>query len=120
MFCGTPLLDDLYEAREAFHAGRPIDNGVIVDEIILNIHSDWELRGRNSTMDGWEDIYYPRTNIEGGAENIPMLFPETIEGFFPERDHEYRLRARRFSINQDLFFSLYEPLEVLSDKAVEG
>lgn len=119
-FCGTPLMEDLFDAQEAFHAGLPVENGVLVEEIVLRFHADWKLRGRSSTMEGWEEIYFPRTDVEGEEEDIPMLSLESIDGFIPERGHTYRLRVRRFSIDRDPIYSEYELLEVLSDELAEG
>ena len=116
--CGTPFINELIRAADAFHAGKPVSPLVAVDEVILIVHDDWKETGNIMYPEGTGGpIYTPRVDVEGGEENILMIFKEDIEGFVPERGHSYKLRVRRFRIIREPSFNQYELLERLSDKS---
>ncbi len=114
--CGTPFEQEVSQAVKNFHAGLPVDSRVSVEEIILIVHDDWRRTGHMFNTDGTEeDIYTPRVDVEGGEQDILMIFKDDIDGFVPERGHSYRLRVRRFQIIREPFHNRYELLEILYD-----
>ena len=114
--CGTPFENELCRAVENYHAGRPVDPGVSVKEVILIVHDEWREIGYMQNPDGTgETLYYPRVDIEGGEENIFILSLRDLQGFVPERGHRYRLRVRHFQVIREPDHNRYEFLETLED-----
>lgn len=114
--CGTPFEYEVSRAVEAFHAGKPVSPSIAIEEVILIVHDDWREVGYVFNPDGTEGpIYAPRVDVEGGEEDILIIFKYDIKGFIPERGHSYRLRVRRFQVIREPSHNRYELLEILSD-----
>lgn len=117
--CGTPLVDALNKAVEAYHQGLPLGDRAFVDEVVLAIHGEWHKVGDYySEEEGSRDIILPYVDIEGGEKGIFLnaVNPEDIvSGFLPERGHSYRVKVRRISIDHMDAYSRYELIEVLDE-----
>ena len=116
--CGWLDSQALNRAIKDYHQGLPLNVGAFVDDIILVFHDDWRKVGRCDYADGRsQDIILPRVDVEGGEKDIFLdaINPEDIiDGFIPERGHNYRVKVRRISIDHSDLNSKYELLEVLS------
>lgn len=117
--CGTPLVDALNKAVEAYHQGLPFDEGAFVDEVVLVIHGEWHKAGSYySEEEGARDIILPYVDVEEGEKGIFLnaVNPEDIvPGFLPERGHSYRVKVHRISIDRMDDYSRYELIEVLDE-----
>ena len=114
--CGTPLREELSKAVKAYRSGQPYESHITIDEVVLIVHDDWKLTGHMFKTDGSiEHIYTPRVDVEGGEEDILLTVVDEIEGFVPQRGHNYRLRTRRFQLNRDRFYKRYELLKIIDD-----
>lgn len=114
--CGTPFMNERSKAIEAYRSGQPYESHIMVDEVVLIVYDDWRLTGHMFMTDGSEEpIYAPRVDVEGSEKDILLTTKDEIEGFIPQRGHNYRLRARRFQLIRDRFYKRYELLKVLDD-----
>ena len=115
--CGTPMLMAVMDAVNAYRAGKPVGEGITVDEVEMTILDDWDEVGTFFEENGPVTLYAPLILVEGEGKPERMFFDTDIEGFTPLRGHEYKLRVRRIYITNDRFFSHhYEILELLSDE----
>ena len=85
----------------------------------MTIYDDWKVIGCGWEGDCEVEVITPSFYVEGDPEKGRLLFPDDIEGFVPERGHEYVLLARRFRLGSDLFNSEYELISIISDKTTE-
>lgn len=115
-YCATPFYDEIHDAVENYHNGRPVGDRVTVDEVQVRVLDEWKRVGA-AVCDGKEsDISVPCLVAEGETAPMEMSDEEDIEGFIPERGHEYLLRVRRIFLTEDPFFHHYELMELISDK----
>jgi len=65
--CGTPLVDALNKAVEAYHQGLPFDEGAFVDEVVLVIHGEWHKVGNYfSEEEGSRVLFSPMSTWKEG------------------------------------------------------
>lgn len=113
--CGTPFLMRVHQAVDDFREGRPVGEGITVDEVIMTVYDDWAFMGEMSTEDMDVELYAPLVSVEGENKTERLMMESDIEGFTPIRGHEYRLKVRRIYLTRDPFYHHYELLELISD-----
>lgn len=47
--CGTPFVYALHHAVEDFKNGRPVREGITIDEVIMTLYDDWTFVGQMFT-----------------------------------------------------------------------
>ena len=116
-YCGTLDLYALDDAVEAYKAGEPIPEGITIDEVEMTVLDDWENVGSMSEENCPVDLYAPLLSVPGEKPER-MMFDWDINGFKPERGHEYKLRVRRcyFTNGIRLITHQYDLIEVISDR----
>lgn len=117
--CGTPLLNAVYDAVEDFKNGRPVGEGITVDEVQVIIVDDWAETGCTFDDNGPVPIYAPLMLVNGESKPERLFQPTDIDGFTPARGHEYQLRIRRIYLTNEPFYHNYEMLELISDKPTQ-
>ena len=117
--CGTPFLRKVHQAVDDFRNGRPLEEGISIDEVVLTVYDDWAFVGEMSTDEGWEKLYAPLISVEGENTTELLMMESDIEGFTPLRGHEYRLKVRRIFLTRDPFYHHYELLELISDRCID-
>ena len=116
--CGTPFLNALYRDIERYRRGEPFQNGTVMDEVEFVVYDDWDKVGRRWTEErGDEDIFSPLISM-AGEEPDRLLSEDEIDGFIPERGHEYKLLVRRFYYARNPVYHKYELIEILEDKTL--
>ena len=112
--CGTTDLDAVYQASKDFKAGRPLEEGINVDEVEITVYDEWDNCGLY--LDGGVALQSPVFKVDGDEMAQRMFSEDDIEGFTPVRGHEYRIRIRRFYLDYHPWMNHhYELLEVISD-----
>lgn len=118
---GTPFLNLLYDAMEDFNNGRPVADGIVVDEVEMTIYDDWECVGRLSYGEGDKDIYKPLVSVKGETKKQRLNWDVEFEGFTPQQGHEYVIRIRRFYFENDPWTDYYfQFLDLISDVKHKG
>ncbi|MBQ6953192.1 MAG: hypothetical protein IJP81_04715 [Bacteroidales bacterium] len=113
--CGTPLLNAVYDAVEDFKNGRPVGKGITIDEVEVAILDDWAITGGITDNNGPVDFYAPLMIVKGESKPERLFEATDIDGFTPERSHEYQLLIRRFYLTNNPFYHQYELLKVIND-----
>ena len=110
-YCGTPDLNALLDAQNAFHAGKPIPEGIEIEELTIIIHDEKLGSMRVSTGDG-EDTEFdiPKMTVEGTGEVIETIFVEFYEQLSSLPPHLACLKVRRFAFSGNHFNSIFEIL----------
>lgn len=110
-YCGTPALNALLDAQDAFHAGKPIPKGIEIEELTIIIHDEKLGSMRVSTGDG-EDTEFdiPKMTVEGTGEVIQTNFVEFYEQVSSLPPHLACLKVRRFAFSGNHFNSIFEIL----------
>ena len=116
--CGTPLLNKVDRAVDDFRNGRPVEEGITIDEVLMTVYDDWAFVGEMSTDDGDLELYAPLVSVEGEGKTERLMMETDIEGFIPIRGHEYRLKVRRIYLAKNPFYHHHELLELISDSSV--
>ena len=114
--CGTPFVKALIKAVDDYKNGRPVDEGITVDDVYMTIYDEWASFVSTWGQDGkWKEIYAPYYSIDGIDEKRHLKEPDSIVGFIPERGYEYRLRVRRIFLTNKPDYVHYELIEVLGE-----
>lgn len=112
--CLTPFYSELYDAVEDYRNGRPLGDRITIDDVEITVLDEWAWARSTQDEDGkWIDIDAPYIIVNG--EKTRFIEDEGIEGFTPERGHEYRLKVRRIFITTQPEFCHYILLEQLED-----
>lgn len=98
LHCATPFYSELHDAVNNYKAGKPVGNGITVDEV---------------------KVHAPRMVIEGETTPMEMVDQEGIDGFTPEKGHEYLLKVQRIFITRDPYFHYYVLLDILEDNLAQ-
>ena len=117
--CGTPLLNAVYDAVEDFKNGRPVGEGITVDEVEVSILDDWAETGCTFDDNGPVPIYAPLMLVNGESKPERLFHSTDIDSFFPSRGHEYKLLIRRIYLTNNPFYHNYEMLRLISDKPTQ-
>ena len=94
-YCLTPFYSELHDAVNNYKAGKPVGDGITVDEV---------------------KVFAPSMVIEGETSPMEMVDQKGIDGFTPEKGHEYILKVLRIFITRDPYFHYYILLEIIEDK----
>lgn len=113
--CGTPLLNAVYDAVEDFKNGRPAGEGITVDEVEVFILDDWAETGCTFDDNGPVSIYAPLMLVYGEKKTERLFQLTDIDGFSPERGHEYQLKIRRFFLTNNPFYHYYELIKLIKE-----
>ena len=116
--CGTPFLMKVDNAVDDFRNGRPVEEGISIDEVVMTVFNDWAFVGEMSSDDGDVKLYAPLISVEGENTTERLMMETDIEGFTPIRGHEYRLKVRRIYLTRNPFYHHYELIELISDNVV--
>ena len=113
--CGTPLVNAVLDAVDNYHAGRPVVDGITVDEVEVTIMDDWAETGCTFDDNGPVPIYAPLMLVHGESKPERLFQPTDIDGFTPERGYEYQLKIRRFFLTNNPFYHQFELIELIKD-----
>ena len=113
--CGTPLVNAVLDAVDNYHAGRPVVDGITVDEVEVTIMDDWAETGCTFDDNGPVPIYAPLILVHGESKPKRLFQPTDIDGFTPERGYEYQMKIRRFFLTNNPFYHQFELIELIKD-----
>lgn len=110
-YCGTPNLNALFDAQDAYHAGKPIPTGIEVEELTINVHEDKIGSIHMETTNGKKiEFDIPKMTVEGTGEEIITVDDGFLEQLSALPPQLARLKVRRFAFRENHFNSIFEIL----------